>query len=102
MTSVSAGSLGGRSAPCRTRRGRGKVSRMAHAAPRADTERDSRRPVRMGLAVVGAVLIIAFAVALYGGYGPDDWGWTGFEHAQLWDWLHVLLLPIAFGGVAIL
>jgi hypothetical protein len=75
---------------------------MAHAAPRADTERDSRRPVRMGLAVVAVCLVIALGVALYGGYGPDDWAWTGFEHAQLWDWLHVLLLPIAFGAVAIL
>ena len=75
---------------------------MAHAAPRAETERDGRRPVRTGLAVVGLFLVIAFGVTLYGGYGPDDWTWTGFEGAQLWDWLHVLLLPIAFVLVAVL
>ena len=32
---------------------------------------------------------------------PGRLGRIGFEHAQLWDWLHVLLLPIAFGAVAI-
>ena len=37
----------------------------------------------------------AFVVVLWGGY-DRDWRWTGFAHrAMLWDWLHVLLLPLA-------
>lgn len=48
------------------------------------------------------MVAIAFAITLYGGYGPDDWTWTGYKGAELWDWLHVLLLPIAFGLVAVL
>jgi hypothetical protein len=38
----------------------------------------------------------AFAVVLWGGYGLH-WSWTGINGttATLWDWLHLLLLPIA-------
>jgi hypothetical protein len=76
---------------------------MAHGAPRVRTERETRRDPRIAaLAVVGFVVLIAFAITLYGGYGPDDWTWTGYGKAELWDWLHVLLLPIAFGLVAVL
>jgi uncharacterized membrane protein len=36
-------------------------------------------------------------VLLVGGY-DGGWSWTGFsDNNQLWDWLHLLLLPIAFG-----
>ena len=52
--------------------------------------------------ILGLVALVALAVTLYGGYGPDEWTWTGYENAELWDWLHVLLLPIAFGLVALL
>jgi hypothetical protein len=76
---------------------------MALEGPRAETERDGRRGLRRPmLAVLGLLVLIAFGVTLYGGYGPDDWTWTGYESAELWDWLHVLLLPIAFGLVAAL
>jgi hypothetical protein len=79
----------------------GKVRGMAVEGPRAETERDARRGLRTDLlAVLGLVVLIPFGLTLYGGYGPDDWTWTGYEKAQLWDWLHVLLLPIAFGLVA--
>jgi hypothetical protein len=82
---------------------RGKVGGMAYARTRADAERDGRRGLRYpALAVLGVVLLTALGITLYGGYGPDDWTWTGYEDAQLWDWLHVLLLPIAFGLVAVL
>jgi uncharacterized membrane protein YozB (DUF420 family) len=74
---------------------------MAVEGPARETERESRRglrhPVVLSLLVVA---VIALAITLWGGYGPDDWTWTGYEGAQLWDWLHVLLLPIAFGLVA--
>ncbi len=40
---------------------------------------------------------LAVLVLLVGGYG-EGWGWTGFAgNKQLWDWMHLLLLPIAFG-----
>ena len=74
---------------------------MAHAGPRAETDREGEHRLRDGvLAVLVVVALIALGVTLYGGYGPEDWTWTGYESAQLWDWLHVMLLPIAFGLVA--
>jgi hypothetical protein len=40
----------------------------------------------------------ALAVVLWGGY-DRHWSWTGINGstATLWDWLHLLLLPIAVG-----
>ena len=76
---------------------------MAEPVPRTESEHESRRSTRnQVLAIVGVGIAIAFAITLYGGYGPPDWTWTGYKGAQLWDWLHVLLLPIAFGLVAVL
>ena len=44
----------------------------------------------------GMVLVFALLVVLIGGYGAG-WKWTGFQaNDQLWDWLHLLLLPAAF------
>ena len=40
--------------------------------------------------VSGALLV----VLLVGGYG-FRWAWTGFPGNTLWDWLHLMLLPIA-------
>ncbi len=39
---------------------------------------------------------LAFAVVLWGGYS-HNWRWTGINGrtATLWDWLHLLLLPMA-------
>ncbi|HXY92474.1 MAG TPA: hypothetical protein VEP49_08370 [Acidimicrobiia bacterium] len=76
---------------------------MAHEGPRPEAERASaRRSRKVLLAVLGLVVALALAITLYGGYGPGNWKWTGYEGAALWDWLHVLLLPIAFGLVAVL
>jgi hypothetical protein len=56
-------------------------------------ERPQRRLT--GGRVLGGVALAAAAVVLWGGYGRG-WQWTGFAHrALLWDWLHVLLLPLA-------
>ena len=44
-------------------------------------------------AVAAALLIV-----LWGGY-IRKWQWTGFEHNQLWDWLKLLLLPVALGVI---
>jgi hypothetical protein len=44
-----------------------------------------------------SALITAAVVALLGGY-ISKWSWTGFaDNDQVWDWLHLLLLPVALG-----
>lgn len=52
-------------------------------------------PLRWSVAI-GA--LAALAIVLWGGYGRH-WAWTGIsgKTATLWDWLHLLLLPIAVG-----
>ncbi len=56
-----------------------------------DAERSRRRST--WLLVVGALVL---AVVLWGGYS-HHWPWTGIngQTATLWDWLHLLLLPLA-------
>lgn len=46
-----------------------------------------------GLRLLAAALI---AAVLVGGY-QEHWSWTGIsgKTATLWDWLHLLLLPLA-------
>ena len=53
-------------------------------------------PVRARRSGVVAALTLFLAVILWGGYGRH-WSWTGIgaRTARLWDWLHLLLLPIA-------
>jgi hypothetical protein len=43
-----------------------------------------------------ALVVAVFAVVLWGGYS-HHWSWTGINGATatLWDWLHLLLLPLA-------
>ena len=49
------------------------------------------RPVYRGTAeVLGA----AWVVTLIGGYALD-WGWTGYPGNTLWEWVQLLLAPIA-------
>jgi hypothetical protein len=44
-----------------------------------------------------AILTVAVLVVLWGGY-LQHWQWTGFPaNEQLWDWFHLLLLPVVFG-----
>jgi hypothetical protein len=46
--------------------------------------------------MVRGALVVAALVALTGGY-VGGWHWTGFrDNKQLWDWLQLLLLPVAF------
>ena len=41
-------------------------------------------------------VVVAFAIVMWGGYGRH-WSWTGInpKSATLWDWLNLLMLPIA-------
>jgi uncharacterized membrane protein len=54
-----------------------------------------RSPARLGRNVVlCAALALIFAVLIVGGYALH-WSWTGFNaNNQLWDWMHLLLLPV--------
>jgi hypothetical protein len=48
------------------------------------------------------VLLLAFAVYLWGGYG-QGWGWTGLSgDVALWDWLEALALPVTVVLVPVL
>ena len=49
------------------------------------------RPVRIALL---RVAVVGFAVLVFGGYRLD-WRWTGFGGNLLWDWLELLVLPVA-------
>jgi hypothetical protein len=53
-------------------------------------------PERLGQTVVlCTLLMLALAVLLVGGYALR-WSWTGFtDNNQLWDWMQLLLLPVA-------
>jgi hypothetical protein len=54
------------------------------------------RRVKAGVLIPVGIFAL---VALIGGYG-FKWAWTGFEtNNQLWDWLHLILLPVAFGTI---
>jgi hypothetical protein len=46
-----------------------------------------------------SVLAVAALTVLWGGY-IKGWQWTGFRaNDQLWEWLHLLLLPIVVGTI---
>lgn len=48
-----------------------------------------------------SALAVAVLVALWGGY-VLGWQWTGFRaNNQLWDWLHLLLLPVVVGTIPV-
>jgi hypothetical protein len=49
--------------------------------------------------VAGAALA-TFGVVILGGY-LGGWKWTGFEGNTVWDWLHLLLLPLLIPAVAV-
>ncbi|HTR92767.1 MAG TPA: hypothetical protein VMI73_13630 [Trebonia sp.] len=67
-----------------------RPGRSPRAARRLTENAKVRRSGLSALAVVVLVL-------LWGGYG-DGWRWTGFAgNGQLWDWLHLLLLPVVLG-----
>jgi hypothetical protein len=63
-------------------------------SPVQDAARPRRRVTTGRLLVT--LVALALTVVLWGGY-DRGWSWTGFErNATLWDWLHILVLPLAF------
>jgi uncharacterized membrane protein len=49
--------------------------------------------------IVGVCALAGFTIVLWGGY-DRRWHWTGFSaNHSLWDWLHLLMLPIALAAV---
>lgn len=64
------------------------ASRLGSVPPSADSSMLTRRH-RVYLSASFVLLV----VAALGGY-VGDWGWTGFRGNTLWDWLHLLVLPV--------
>ena len=54
-----------------------------------------RAKLRMHHRLLLMLVLAGFGVAVIGGY-VWGWGWTGFQGNTLWDWLHLLVLPLAF------
>ena len=50
--------------------------------------------------LLAAVALATFGVVVLGGY-LANWGWTGFQGNTLWDWLHLLLLPLLLPAVVV-
>ena len=66
---------------------------------------DASRPSVRGRAAAGiggAVALMVLALVVYGGYG-EHWRWVGVNGATatLWDWLHLLLLPLLVPAVIV-
>lgn len=49
---------------------------------------------------IAAVVVAVFGLAVLEGY-LGSWSWTGFEGNTLWDWLHLLLLPLLLPTVVV-
>jgi uncharacterized membrane protein len=50
--------------------------------------------------LLAAVLVAAFAIICLGGY-IANWAWTGFHGNTVWDWMHLLLLPLLIPAVVV-
>ncbi len=60
----------------------------------SESPKPAQRSARVGAPMVALVFVVA--LVLWGGYS-QHWSWTGIngQTATLWDWLHLLLLPLA-------
>jgi hypothetical protein len=61
-----------------------------------DTSGDADTPKRGWVTVAVVAGLVALVIVVYGGYGRH-WSWVGIDGATatLWDWLHLVLLPVA-------
>jgi hypothetical protein len=55
-----------------------------------------RSPARKTVLAV-ALAVIGLVVTATGSYGLG-WKWTGFEGNKLWDWMHLLLVPVVLAA----
>lgn len=61
---------------------------------------DLRREWRAHHTAISLTLLAVLGVMVIGGY-MGHWGWTGFTGNRLWEWLHLLLLPLLVPAVVI-
>ncbi len=75
---------------------------MIQAATQPEYRRYATRRISPGRVSMLAGAAAAVVVVLWGGYG-HHWSWTGINGrvATLWDWLHLLLLPVVLGVLPI-
>src|SRR6185312_15829013 len=59
-----------------------------------------RPPLTGTRAVAVGALAAVFAVLVLAGY-LVPWAWTGFTGNTVWDWLHLLLLPLLVPAVIV-
>ncbi|MGH7921014.1 MAG: hypothetical protein ACREQM_13880 [Candidatus Dormibacteraceae bacterium] len=70
---------------------------MATSATAPDGGARRLRPTLKRRHVFGTGSMVTLAILLVGSY-VADWRWTGFKaNGTLWDWLHLLILPVAVG-----
>jgi putative effector of murein hydrolase LrgA (UPF0299 family) len=51
-------------------------------------------------ATITAIVLTVFGAIVVGGYA-GNWSWTGFPGNTLWDWMHLLLLPLLLPTVIV-
>ena len=61
---------------------------------------NSGRDVRRWHVVVAVVLVTSLIVTIIGGYAAN-WKWTGYKGNTLWDWLLLVLAPLAVGTILV-
>jgi uncharacterized protein YjbI with pentapeptide repeats len=59
------------------------------------------KPLLVVVTFVASVLVIALIGGIIGGY-VFNWGWAGLSQKTLWDWLQLLVIPLALAVIAIL
>jgi hypothetical protein len=66
-----------------------------------ETQQEANRRLRLDMLLYAAIGL-GFALLLWGGYS-HRWPWTGINGstASMWDWLHLLLLPLVFSVLPI-
>ncbi len=55
---------------------------------------DREIQLRRGHQVLATTLLVVFVAIVIAGY-MMPWSWTGFTGNKLWDWLELLVLPLA-------
>jgi uncharacterized membrane protein len=60
----------------------------------------SARDVRRRHIVIAGLFLTGLIVTMIGGYAAH-WKWTGYQGNKLWDWLVLVLAPLAVGTVVV-